>query len=114
MMHELSIVMSIVDIAQEQAQQAHASAIDEIELDIGTLSGIEMEALEFAWKEGVRQTMLEYAVKKINSIQGRAKCMDCEAEFEINNYYDACPFCGEHLLNILQGKELRVKSLVIS
>ena len=113
-MHELSIVMSIVDIAQEQAQKAKASAIDEIELDIGTLSGIEMEALEFAWKEGVRETLLEHAVKKINHIQGKAICMDCKAEFEINNYYDACPVCGEHLINIIQGKELRVKSLVIS
>ncbi len=113
-MHELSIVMSIVDIAQEQAQKAHASIIDEIELDIGTLSGIEMEAMEFAWKEGVRKTMLEHAVKKINTIKGKAKCMDCATEFEIQNYYDACPVCGEHLLHILQGKEMRVKSLVVS
>lgn len=113
-MHELSIVMSIVDIAQDQALKANATTIDEIELDIGTLSGIEMGALEFAWKEGVRSTMLENAFKKINHIQGRAKCMDCEAEFEIHQYHDACPVCGEHLLSVLQGKELRVKSLVIS
>ncbi len=113
-MHELSIVMSIVEIAQEQAHNAHASAIEEIELDIGVLSSIEMSALEFAWREGVKHTLLENAVKKINRIQGRAKCMDCTAEFEVNNYYDACPVCGEHLITILQGKEMRVKSLVIT
>jgi hydrogenase nickel incorporation protein HypA/HybF len=113
-MHELSIVMNIIEIAQEQAAKENACAIEEIELDIGVLSGIEMEALDFAWQQAVKQTMLEQAVKKINRVEGKAKCMDCNAEFKIENYYDACPVCGEHLLDIIQGKELRVRSLVIS
>jgi len=113
-MHELSIVMGIIEIAEQQANAANASVIDEIELDIGTMSGIEMDALEFAWTEAVKRTMLQDAVKKINRIAAKAKCMDCDTEFAIEKYYDACPVCGEHLLNIIQGKELRVKSLVVS
>lgn len=113
-MHELSIVMSIISIAQEQAEKANASVIEEIELEIGTLSGIEIQALEFAWQQGCKNTILQQANKKINIIPARAKCSDCNTEFDIQNYYDACPVCGEHLLTILQGKELRVKSLVIS
>ena len=113
-MHELSIVMGIIEIAERTANAANATIVDEVELDIGTLSGIEMEALEFAWKQGVRQTMLENAVKKVNRIAAKAKCLDCDAEFSIENYYDACPFCGEHLLDIIQGKELRVKTLLVS
>lgn len=69
-MHELSIVMSIVDIAQSQAQQAHAQAIEEIELDIGNLAGVELDALEFAWPQGVKNTMLENAVKKSTALKG--------------------------------------------
>ena len=113
-MHELSIVMSIVDIATQQANNANASVIEEIELDIGTLSGVEMDALEFAWKQGVKQTILEKANKKINRIEAKAKCLDCSAQFTIENYYDACPVCGQHFLDIIQGKELRVNSLVVS
>lgn len=113
-MHELSIVMSIVDIAIQQANNANASVIEEIEIDIGTLSGVEMDALEFAWNQGVKQTILEKANKKINRIEAKAKCLDCNAQFAIENYYDACPVCGEHFLDIIQGKELRVKSLVVS
>lgn len=113
-MHELSIVMSIVDIAQQQAMKAEAQAIEEIELDIGALSGIELDALEFAWPQGVKHTMLEKAVKKINRIEGRAECADCNNRFTIENYYDACPECGGHLIHITQGKELRVRSLVVT
>ena len=113
-MHELSIVMSIINIAGEQAKQANATIVDEIELDIGTLSGIEMNALDFAWNQAIKKTILENAVRKINRIEAKAKCLDCEAEFNIEHLYDACPVCGEHFLNILQGKELRVKSLMVS
>ncbi len=113
-MHELSIVMSIIEIAAQQALAADALVIEEIELDIGTLSGLEMDALEFAWSQAVKDTMLEQAVRKINRIDAIAMCMDCDATFAIEKYDDACPVCGQHLLSIIQGKELRVKSLVIS
>jgi hydrogenase nickel incorporation protein HypA/HybF len=113
-MHELSIVMSIVDIAEQQARQANATVVEEIELDIGMLSGIEFNALEFAWNEGVKKTVLENAVKKINKIEASADCSDCRISFSIQNYYDACPVCGSHLINITRGKELKVRSLVVS
>lgn len=113
-MHELSIVMSIIDIAEQQARTANATVIEEIELDIGTMSGVEMQALTFAWNQAVKQTMLKDAVKKINSIIARAACSDCSTSFVIEKYDDACPVCGGHLLHFLQGKELRVKSLLVS
>ena len=90
-MHELSIVMSIVDIAQQQAEKADAATIDEIEMDIGCLTTIEMDAFEFAWKQGVKQTILASATKKINRIKGKAKCLDCNASFPLENLFDACP-----------------------
>jgi hydrogenase nickel incorporation protein HypA/HybF len=106
--------MSILDIAEEYAGKTKYQAIEEIELDIGCLTTIEMNAFEFAWKEGVRNTRLQDAEKKINRIKGKAKCMDCENTFAIENLFDPCPICGQHLLDILEGKELRVKSLMMS
>lgn len=113
-MHELSIVMSIIDIAQTQAEQSDAATIDEIEIDIGCLSTIEMNAFEFAWRQGVKHTMLEGAIKKINRIKGKAKCAGCGALFPLENIYDACTACGEQFITIMAGKELKVKSLIVS
>lgn len=113
-MHELSIVMGILDIAEEYVERTKSPGVEEIELDMGCLTTIEMDAFEFAWKEGVRNTPLQGAVKKINRIKGKARCMDCENTFFIENLFDPCPACGQHLLDILEGKELRVKTLVLS
>lgn len=112
-MHELSVVMSIIEIAAKEAGKANAHAIEEIELEIGTLAGIEMDAFDFAWQQAVKDTVLEHAERKINHVAGEAQCMDCGNKFSIEDYYDACPACNSHLHSILQGKELRVKSLIV-
>jgi hydrogenase nickel incorporation protein HypA/HybF len=112
-MHELSIVMGIVDIAEKEVEKARASKVDVIELDIGELSGVEMEALEFAWKVAVEGTVLNHAERKINRIKAKAKCMDCGSDFEIGALYDPCPECGSFFKDVYQGKELRVKSLEV-
>ncbi len=113
-MHELSVVMSIIEIATTQMEGADASEIEEIELEIGALSGVEENSFEFAWKQAVRNTPLQNAVRKINHIEGLATCLDCMIDFSITQLYDACPVCGGHFLNIKKGKELKVKSLVVN
>lgn len=47
-MHELSFVMSIINIAENGARKNNAIGIEEIELDIVELSGVEMSAFDFA------------------------------------------------------------------
>ena len=73
-MHELSIVMSIIEIAEKQAKENNASVVEEIEIDIGELSTVEMDSFNFAWQQAVKGTMLENAARKINRINGLAAC----------------------------------------
>lgn len=112
-MHELSIVMSIVDLAQQEVQKAKANSVETIELEIGTLSGVEMEALNFAWQSSVSGTVLENAERIVHRPEGRAKCSGCDHLFNTNNYFDPCPKCGEFYTEIIKGKELRVKTLTL-
>lgn len=112
-MHELSIVMSIVDTAEEQVKLHHATGVESIALEIGTLSGVDQHALEFAWELGVKNTVLENASYTINAIKGRAKCSDCDCEFEMKELYDPCPICGEYLVHIVRGKEMKIQSIVL-
>jgi hydrogenase nickel incorporation protein HypA/HybF len=112
-MHELSIVMSIIEIAESEINKAGGGIAEEIELDIGKLSTIEMEAFDFAWQQAIRGTLLEDVKLHVNRIEGKANCPDCNIEFEIENLYDSCPVCGGYLSQILQGKELKVKTITI-
>ncbi|MGB5190979.1 hydrogenase maturation nickel metallochaperone HypA [Robiginitalea sp.] len=112
-MHELSIAMGIVKIAESETHKAGASKVECIELEIGTLAGIEFESLDFVWPLAVKDTVLEQAEKRIEVIQGQARCMDCDTLFEVKKFYDSCPVCRSNLKAILKGKELRVKALEV-
>lgn len=112
-MHELSIAMSIIEIAEENAKKENASIITEIELDIGKQAGVVMEAMEFAIESAKKGTMLENANWVINEIPALARCSSCKHEFETQDLFSPCPECGNPFSEIYQGKELRVKTLKV-
>jgi len=113
-MHELSIALGIVDVAQREFEKSQATQVDIIELEIGKLAGVEPMALEFAWPEATKKTILEHAEKKIDYIFGKAVCLDCQHEYDLENYFDECPKCKSFFKDIIRGKELRVKALIVS
>lgn len=112
-MHEMSIALSIIDLAAEQAKKADASKIVEIELDIGTLSGIEIEALNFAMEIAVKDSVLESAEIKINRIEAVSECLECGHIFESEGFISHCPECKEMNTRVFKGKEMQVKSLLV-
>ena len=57
-MHEFSIAQSIIDIAEEIATKEKADQIQSIDIEIGALSGVVLDALEFALKITVGGTIL--------------------------------------------------------
>ena len=105
--------MNIIDIANEFAAKENVKVINEIEIEIGEVSGVVYEALEFALECIVKNTILENARRTIIKISGKARCVSCSNEFKIEDLYTPCPNCGHFGSDIIQGKELRVKSLVV-
>ena len=112
-MHELSIALGIVKIAEEESRKAQASKVTAIELEIGSMSGIELDALEFAWPVAVKDTILAEANREVDWIEAKARCIECQHEFDVENSYDSCPLCNSYFKDIYKGKELRVKSLEV-
>ncbi len=113
-MHELSVAIGIVNIAEKETKKANKTKVELIELEIGSLSGVELDSLEYVWNVAVKGTVLENAKKKIDYIEALAKCLECESVFEVKNVYDNCPKCKSYFKNIIKGKELRVISLEVS
>ncbi len=113
-MHELSVAIGIVNIAEKETQKANKKNVELIELEIGALSGVELDSLEYVWNVAVKGKGLEKDKKKIDYIEGKAKCLECETIFEVEKVYDNCPKCKSYFKDILKGKELRVISLEVS
>lgn len=112
-MHEMSIALGIVTIAQDEVQSRQAEYVSVIELEIGELSGVELDALDFVWPVAVKDTVLATAKLDIDYRRGKAKCADCDYEFDVHSLSDDCPNCGSYFKGIYQGKEMRVKTLTL-
>ena len=50
-MHEFSIALNIVDIASRTAKKAKAKKINEVEIEVGIISGVIVEALSLHWNQ---------------------------------------------------------------
>ena len=112
-MHELSIVMSIVETAEEKVKENHAHSVEEIDLVIGDLAGIDSQALDFAWDSAVKNTVLQKAKRNIIHVPAKAKCLECDCEFEIKDQFDPCPLCGGYPVEPTGGLEMKVKELEV-
>jgi hydrogenase nickel incorporation protein HypA/HybF len=112
-LHELSITQNIVDLAIEHAGREGASRILSITLEIGTLSGVVAEAVEFAFDVCSKGTPAEGANLYIHRIAGRGRCLVCHAEAAIESLTHVCPHCGSLALATVQGQEMKFIELEI-
>jgi len=69
-MHELSIALSIVEIASEEAVRQAAAKVEAVHLRLGKLSGVAKEALLFSWDLACRETPVEGARLAIEEVPG--------------------------------------------
>lgn len=113
-MHELSVAQNIIEIVSDYAKKNNTDRVTEVVLDIGAVSGVIPGNLEFAWEISAKGSVVDGARLKINFIEAKALCLDCKKEFKLDDIYAMCDFCGSIRYEIIQGKELKVKSIMIA
>jgi hydrogenase nickel incorporation protein HypA/HybF len=107
----MSIVAGILDIAEEQARGADARIINTIEIEVGRLAGVEIPSLEFCFDVARKGTMAAGAALVIHEIPGRGRCTDCGSDVAVDYFVAVCSACGQGLVEVRQGRELRIRSL---
>jgi hydrogenase nickel incorporation protein HypA/HybF len=105
--HELGITRNIVAIVSEAAR---GRIVSRVTLQVGKLSGVTAEAIAFCFDVVAQGTRLEGAILDIQEIDGRARCLSCDAEFAAMTLYTPCA-CGCRRVVLLSGEELKVKSM---
>jgi hydrogenase nickel incorporation protein HypA/HybF len=110
-MHEMSISQGIVDIC---LQHAGGRSVSVVVVEIGALSGVVPEAVEFCFAACCADTVAEEARLEIRRIDGSCHCLDCDSEQPLERLYDPCRQCGSYALKILSGEEMRVVEIEVA
>lgn len=113
-MHELSLMESVREQALEQARAHGASRIAAITLRIGSLAGVEADALRFAHQVVMAGTAAAGARLLIDNVPATFWCEPCQQPFAAERGDCLCPRCGVFSRQLLQGRELELVSLELS
>jgi len=105
-MHEFSLAEDLLKLAIDEASKAGIVQLDKITVRIGTVSGVNVDALEFAWgflrdtEEITKNTELV-----VEHVQGIGRCKSCGRESELDRIFLFCPYCESPSLEIISGRE---------
>ncbi|WP_055586152.1 hydrogenase maturation nickel metallochaperone HypA [Peterkaempfera griseoplana] len=106
-MHELSIAVAVVEAVEELAREHGADRTEEVRLRIGTLAGVEPDALRFSFTVAQQGTVLEGARLVVEQVQARARCASCRTSFVVGSPLSLhCPGCDAPAVEVTAGREL--------
>jgi hydrogenase nickel incorporation protein HypA/HybF len=122
-MHEASIAQSIVKTVLEQAEQQHANSVQSIDMEIGELSFLNPEQVEFWIKLGFKDTIAENAAIRFTEMKAVIHCKTCHYQGHLEVKEDPayhlqlpqfkCPNCNQTDIQIIQGRETIIRSIKI-
>ena len=110
-MHELSIAMSILEMAEEEAGARNA-ALEAIHVRVGVLSGVVREALLSAFDLAREASPLGAVRLEIEEVPVKIHCRTCGTDRPVPSIQElCCAECGTPGLDVVQGRELQVVGL---
>lgn len=109
-MHEMSITQGIIDICEKYAGGRRVLSVD---VEIGELSSVVPDAIEFCFEACSLRTRLEGARINIIRIPGGGKCLDCGADTPLTTLFGACQHCGGYQVKVVSGEEMRVREIEV-
>lgn len=113
-MHELSIALSMIEMAAEEAERRGGVRVNAIHLKLGQLSGVVKEALLFSYDVACEGTPLEGSRLVIEEIPVVVYCQTCRAETALASVQlFCCSVCETPTSQVVRGQELEVVALEI-
>lgn len=114
-MHELSIAMSIIEGASQEAVNQGGAQVHAVHLKLGPLSGVVKDALLFSYSLACAGTSLEGSQLVIEEVPVVVYCPHCETEKTLGSIQQfCCPSCGALTPNVVSGKQLELVAIEIT
>lgn len=118
-MHEISIAKGILDRALDVAEEHGADRIDELTLEIGRVTHVNPEQLEFCLAAITDSTLAADATIWTEPVEPVAACdcgwRDTPEELELAGGFAPdikCPVCGSRA-ELVAGRECRLSSIEV-
>jgi len=117
-MHELSIAMSLIELASNELKKNGGSKILALNVKLGPLSGVVKEALLAAYQLAVSETDMSGAVLNVEDVPVTVFCSDCSQISTLPGNFGGslrfvCGYCGKATSDVRSGADLDLVSMEI-
>ena len=112
-MHEMSLCEGLLQILETESKKQGYARVKTVWLEIGDMSGVEIEAMKFCFDAVMRSSLAEGAKLEIIHMPGQAWCMQCAKNVTVKQRFDECPDCGSFQLQVTSGDEMKIKELEV-
>ncbi len=112
-MHELSIALSMIEQLEVEAAR-HQGEVSTVYLRLGVLSGVDAQALQFAYELACAGTILAGSHLGIEPVPLTVYCPRCRTTRHPEPQQMGCPHCPSVMQEILAGRELEIRALEMS
>ena len=113
-MHELGLCDAMLKMIRGIMEEEAIEEVQRITIEVGSLSGVVPAYMEDCWEAVTDGTELEGSEFVVETVQGTAQCMDCDAVFPADVDHLKCPECGGPRLTPLSGRDLTLKEILVS
>jgi hydrogenase nickel incorporation protein HypA/HybF len=110
LMHEMTVAQSLMAIISEQAEKNSAKPVA-AKISCGTLNPVNDEVLRFAFKAIAKGTPCEDLKLQVEHKPVRARCKNCDAEFDVELSHPDCPKCGSGDFELLPDAPLLLEEI---
>jgi len=113
-MHELSIAISLVEVAARELRRQGGRRVEAVHLKLGPLSGVVREALLSAYELACEQSPLHDSKLVIHEVPIEILCDQCGQDEQVISIQNMrCRACGTPSAKVVKGRELELIALEI-
>ena len=111
-MHELGIVVKVLEQVDEAAAQYNAQRILKVTMEVGEVSTIVPDLFTDAFRWARKRTRFaQEAELEMIIIEGRTYCRACGETYRTTEFGKTCPHCGSADTYLLTGDQVIIKDV---
>ncbi|UCF06949.1 MAG: hydrogenase maturation nickel metallochaperone HypA [bacterium] len=104
---------NLLETVERVAADEGADHVDVIHLRIGEMSGVNSDALQFAFEVLSKDTVAEKGRLEIDHVPLMIRCRACGSESHVEGFVFLCPSCQSAEIEIVSGRELEIDYILV-
>lgn len=104
---------NLLEVVTRAAGREGGGPVRTIHLKIGELSGVNEDALRFAFDVLSRGTVAEGGALECETVPLVVHCGACGAEYQPRELVMFCPACGGREIDIVSGREMEIDYICV-